>query len=160
VHNSGNIGAFRITAETAVAAGTRRLEAVTGMVAQQQSRDERRLLAELSAALKVPAAKVSERVQALSDELKQLRKELDKALAPDLEVELGKLQAALASHDGTNTVVLQRPGLQMQHAQELLQRALQHHAPLAAVLLSRMADEVLVVAVVSPALTSSSRPRS
>jgi len=154
VHNSGNIGAFRITAETAVAAGTRRLEAVTGMVAQQQSRDERRLLAELSAALKVPPARIGERVQALTDELKQLRKELDKAQAPDLEVELRKLQAAVSSHGGTHTVVLQRPGLQMQHAQQLLQRALEQHAPLAAVLLSKLAEEVLVLAVVSPALTS------
>jgi len=73
VQNSGNIGAFRITTETAVSAGTRRMEAVTGTIALQMSRDERRLLSDLAQNLKVAPAKVGERVGELVEELKKVR---------------------------------------------------------------------------------------
>jgi alanyl-tRNA synthetase len=153
VGNSGNIGPFRITTETAVSAGTRRMEAVTGFAALQLARQERSALANLATALKVPTGKVQERVQELSDELKRAKKDLDKALAPDLGVELARLKAAVQSHRGANSVVLERPGLQANHAQNLLKMAQQACDPLAAVLLSAVDGEVLVVAAVSQGLT-------
>ncbi|MBK8098551.1 MAG: alanine--tRNA ligase [Planctomycetes bacterium] len=151
VANSGNIGAFRIVAETAVAAGTRRLEAVTGTVALQMAREERQQLATLAQALKVPTAKVIARVTEITDELKKVRKDLEKAMAPDLDVELGKLAAALVRGAG-NTVVYVRPGLQTKDAQDLLARARKAHDPLAAVVLAPVDGEVVVVTAVSEAL--------
>jgi alanyl-tRNA synthetase len=56
VKNSGNIGMFRITSEAAVSAGTRRMEAITGLVALRLCQQEREQLASLSFALKVPTA--------------------------------------------------------------------------------------------------------
>ncbi len=153
VHNSGNIGCFRITTETAVAAGTRRLEAVTGFVALQLAQQERAQLAALAAVLKVPQARLQERVQELGDELKRVKKDLDKALAPDLDQELVRLRAALRTHGGATTVVYQRPGLQTAHAQDLLRLAQKSvDGPFAAALLAVVEGEVVVVAVVSPQL--------
>ncbi|MBL9078958.1 MAG: alanine--tRNA ligase [Planctomycetes bacterium] len=152
VRNSGNIGSFRIVSETAVAAGTRRLEAVTGLVALDLARQERTWLQTLATSLKVPAAKVGDRVRELTDELKQVRRELEKALAPDLDAELGKLLAALSTKDGVRTVVHERPGLQAKDAQELLKRAQKQGEPFAGVLLSPVDGEVLVAAAVSAAL--------
>ena len=86
VKNTGNIGSFRIVSDAAVAAGTRRIEAVTGTGALEMARQERLQVAALSAALKVPAAKVVERVGKLGDELKKLRKDLEKALAQEIYV--------------------------------------------------------------------------
>ncbi|MGE3175005.1 MAG: alanine--tRNA ligase [Planctomycetota bacterium] len=152
VHNSGNIGLFRITTETAVAAGTRRLEAVTGEVALQLVRQEHEQLVALSTQLKVPAARVGERVGELADELKRVKKDLEKALAPDLGAELPKLQAALVEHGGARAGVYTRPGLQTKDAQDLLRRAQQASGPLAAVVLAANGDEVAVVAAVSKEL--------
>ncbi|MBM4060724.1 MAG: alanine--tRNA ligase [Planctomycetes bacterium] len=152
VRNSGNIGSFRIVAETAVAAGTRRLEAITGTAALEQAQRERHQLSTLSAALKVPPARVVDRVQELVDELKKVRKDLEKALAPDLETELGRLRGVAAVRDGVHSVVFERPGLSPKDAQELLRSAQRAMDPLVAVVLSPVEGEVHVVAAVSPSL--------
>ncbi len=152
VQNSGNIGAFRITTETAVSAGTRRMEAVTGTIALQMSRDERRLLSDLAQGLKVAPAKVGERVGELLEELKKVRKDLEKALTPDYEVELQKLLPAVASAHGVHTLVAQRPGLQAGHGMEVLRLLLKAKDPVVAVLFCPAPTEVGVVAAVSPSL--------
>jgi len=154
VRNSGNIGPFRITGETAIAAGTRRIEAVTGTVALELAQKDRASLGLLANTLKVPLAKVVDRVQELGEELKKVRRDLEKALAPDLDAELTKLRAAAVSKDGVHTVVYERPGLQTKDAQELLKRAQGVLDPLVGVVLSLVDGEVLVVAAVSPSLLS------
>ena len=154
VRNSGNIGAFRITAETAISAGTRRLEAVTGPAAAQLARSDRDQLAGLAGQLKIPVDQVATRVGELSTELKKLRKDLEKALAPDLDVELDKMRQQVAEHDGVHTVVFERPGMTTKDCQELAKRAQQALAPLAAVILSAASSgQVAVVASVSKDLT-------
>ena len=158
VRNTGNIGLFRIVSEQAVAAGTRRLEAVTGRVAMRMARAEREQLSAVAGQLKVPGEEASNRVLDLTKDLKKLRKELERALAPDLDVELTKLEPAIETHEvegaTARTLILQRPGLQTKDAQALLQRAQQKHGPLAAVLLSAGEDSVAVVVSVSKELTS------
>ena len=152
VSNSGNIGMFRITSEAAVSAGTRRLEAVTGLAALRQCQQEREQLAALSFLLKVPTPKLSERVTELAEELKRAKKDLEKALAADLSVELAKLKAQAKEHGGVRAVVYDRPGLSTKDGQDLLRRALESMAPIAAVVVARQADEVGIVAAVSPSL--------
>jgi len=152
VANTGNIGAFRIVAETAIAAGTRRLEAVTGYEAMKLARDDRQQLGRLAASLKVPPARVPERVQELAADLKKTRKELEQALAPDFDVELDKVRASVIEKDGVRTAVYSRPGLQAKDLQELMKRAQQTCEPFAGVGLSAGAGAVQVVAVVSKPL--------
>ena len=53
---TGDIALFKITAESAVAAGVRRIEALTGEAALDHVRHEERLLAEAAGALRVAAA--------------------------------------------------------------------------------------------------------
>ena len=154
VRSTGNIGSFRIVSDAAVAAGTRRIEAVTGTGALELARQERQQVATLSTTLKVPAVRLVERVGELADEVKKLRKDLEKALAPDLDVELAKLRAAAVVHQGTHTVIYERPGLLTKDAQDLLRRAQQALDPFVGVVLSVVDGEALVIIAVSPALTS------
>jgi alanyl-tRNA synthetase len=154
VRNSGNIGLLRITSETAVAAGTRRLEAITGMVALEQARQERLQLGAVAAALKVPQARILERVQEMSDELKKVRRDLEKALAPDLDAELAKLTALATRKDGVASFVCERPGIQSKDLQDLLRLAQKALDPMVGVVLSAVDGEVQIVVVVSPSLTS------
>ena len=153
VHNTGNIGSLRIVSETAVAAGTRRIEAVTGFAALELAQRERQQIGTLANALKVPATKVVERVQELGEELKRVRRELEKALALDLDAELGKLRSAVVTKDGLNSVVYVRPGIGGKDLQELMRRAGKALDPLVGIAMSPAGDEVQLVAVVHPSRT-------
>jgi alanyl-tRNA synthetase len=73
----GDIGLFKILAESGVAAGVRRIEAVAGAAALEMvQRDERRLQA-AAGMLKVPPAELDQRLQQTLDRLRQLEKELE-----------------------------------------------------------------------------------
>ncbi|KAB8145082.1 alanine--tRNA ligase [Chloroflexia bacterium SDU3-3] len=77
VGRTGEIGAFTILGESGVAAGVRRIEAVTGRGAEALAEQQSATVKELSAKLGVPTAKVAERVDGLLAELKQRQRELD-----------------------------------------------------------------------------------
>jgi alanyl-tRNA synthetase len=153
VANSGAIGAFRITSETAISAGTRRLEAVTGLGAMAVTRQEHDALTTMSRALKTPVDELPERVSALMTETKKLRKELAKAQAKDLTEVLADMRTALVQGDGGKSVVHKVEGLTMKDLQDLLGRAQGTFAPVASVVLSPSSQGVLVGATVTKALT-------
>ena len=76
VRRTGDIGFFRILAETAVAAGVRRIEAVTGTAAEAVVHDLDRRLAEAAAALRASPAEVPERVAALVEDRRRLERQV------------------------------------------------------------------------------------
>ncbi|WP_300801499.1 alanine--tRNA ligase [uncultured Desulfovibrio sp.] len=82
VERTGAIGPFAVLSESGVAAGTRRIEAVTGWGTLELLREQRESLQGLAARLKTRPDQIGERVQALQDEVKKLRKAVEKAAAP------------------------------------------------------------------------------
>ena len=78
---TGEAGSFLIVSESGVAAGTRRIEAVTGWNAYGHAVEQRAELDGLSALLKARPGQLAERVQALYAEVKKLRKASEKASA-------------------------------------------------------------------------------
>jgi alanyl-tRNA synthetase len=76
VARTGDIGLFKIVAEGGVAAGVRRVEAVTGpgAVAVVQQMDAQ--LAEVAAALRAPAAEATAKISQLLDNVRALEKEV------------------------------------------------------------------------------------
>jgi alanyl-tRNA synthetase len=76
---TGDIGTFRIVSESSVAAGIRRIEAVTGMEALSWSADKHDLLAGLSQSLSVKPADLPERIKAMADQAKTAEKQLKDA---------------------------------------------------------------------------------
>ena len=83
VRNTGQIGLVRVVGESGVAAGVRRIEAVTGRRAYALLREREDALGEVASRLKVNALTpdvLGKRIDALLSEKKQLEKRLDEAL--------------------------------------------------------------------------------
>jgi len=78
VQRCGDIGMFRVVSETGVAAGVRRIEAVTGTAAIDQTIGERNTLINIAARLKTPVDKVEDRVANLSEQNRELSREIDR----------------------------------------------------------------------------------
>ena len=73
---TGEIGSFKIISESAVAAGVRRVEAVTGRSALEYLLRMDNLLHEASKELNVPAELVPKRIKLLLEDRKKFEKEL------------------------------------------------------------------------------------
>ncbi len=88
VNRTGDIGLFKITAESGVAAGVRRIEATTGEGALKLINAQQSLISALANDLKAPVNELASKVAQLSDHAKSLEKEL------------ARLKSKLASSQG------------------------------------------------------------
>ncbi|EGF90820.1 alanyl-tRNA synthetase [Asticcacaulis biprosthecium C19] len=79
VARTGDIALFKIVSESGIAAGVRRIEAVTGEAARQFLLEQAGVARSLADQFKVPVSQVEARVEALVAERKRLEKELAEA---------------------------------------------------------------------------------
>jgi alanyl-tRNA synthetase len=98
VRQTGDIGLVTVVSEGAVAAGVRRIEALTGDAARHHLAGEARALREAAALLKTSVAEVPARLDALLEERKRLEREL-----ADAKKKLA-MGGATGSEDGVRTV--------------------------------------------------------
>ena len=92
---TGDIGSFAITAETGVAAGVRRIEAVTGAGAVAHVQTQRSALDTMLDALGVPGSLAVETIERLHGETKRLGRELEQI----------KMKAALGGQGAADDAV-------------------------------------------------------
>ncbi|MPM99826.1 Alanine--tRNA ligase [bioreactor metagenome] len=92
VSRTGDIGLFKIVVEGGVAAGVRRVEAVTGENALRYAQEQERRVQGVSALLKVQPEEVAERVAGILDNVRALEKEL------------ARLKSKLAASQGDDLV--------------------------------------------------------
>jgi len=76
VRRTGDIGEFVVVSESAVGAGTRRIEALTGAGAEAWIGDRLRLLDRASQALRVTPDQLADRIESLMEERRRLEREL------------------------------------------------------------------------------------
>ena len=76
VEQVGSIGIFRILKESSIAAGVRRIEAVTGKEAEDLLYSQQTLLEQAAALIKVPSHKLVERLKGLLEEHKDMGSQL------------------------------------------------------------------------------------
>ncbi|WP_375269044.1 alanine--tRNA ligase, partial [Phenylobacterium sp.] len=79
VARTGDIALFKIVSEGGVAAGVRRIEALTGEAARRWLLDQAQVARSLAEQFKVPVAEVGARVEALEAQRRKLEKELAEA---------------------------------------------------------------------------------
>jgi len=134
--NSGQVGLFKIVGEESVAAGTRRITALTGPAALEHVRRHERTLSEAAAVLKVPLDEVPRRVEALAKEIRQLKKRV----AAGAKAEGASADALLAQAGdigGVKVVVAEVPQATPQVMRELIDQVRRKAAPVAVLLASR-----------------------
>jgi alanyl-tRNA synthetase len=116
VTRTGDIGLFKVVSESGVAAGVRRIEAVTGANALAYVQNLERTVQEAAGSLRTPPAELNQRIHQVLDQVKGLEKELaalkgklassqgDELLKQALEVKGVKL--LVAKLEGADTKAL------------------------------------------------------
>ncbi len=153
-HATGEIGLFKIVSEGSVAAGIRRIEAVTGLQAIEFYRTREEELKKAAGALKVPELKVSERVEKIISESKQQEKELDKFRQKAVKGKVDAILESTVSIDGIKVIARKIDGLEMKALRDLSD-ALRNKMGSGVILLaSALEGQAYYVSAVSKDLTS------
>lgn len=119
VKATGEIGYFRFTQETSVAAGVRRIEAVCGKTADQLLRNEQSILKEIKSVIGQSSDLVAD-IKKLQDEKKALEKELSAQNLQNTGAKLTELFSKPESLDGNiNLVKGEIPGADMDVLKQL-----------------------------------------
>jgi alanyl-tRNA synthetase len=80
-HATGDIGSFRVVAQSAIGAGVRRIEAQTGLGVLEHARREARTLRDVAELLRSSPAEAPARVAKLIEQQRELERELEKTRA-------------------------------------------------------------------------------
>ena len=105
VSRTGDIGAFVLVSDSAIASGVRRIEALCGREALGWLRGQTEALHRAAAMLKSSAGAVPEQIEKLKGELEQLRKEVGAAQRGGLEAEMAELARGAIAGSGGHWVV-------------------------------------------------------
>lgn len=110
IDNTAKIGLFKIISESSVAAGVRRIEAVTGLNVISLINADKALIASTADTLKCSAGDISKRALQLTNELRDTKKQLEKTEAKlaagkiteivNSAKEIGGVKVAVARLDG------------------------------------------------------------
>lgn len=103
VHATGQIGMFKLTSESAIAAGVRRIEAITGVKAEEFVYSQVETIKEIKTILGNPAS-VTQAANKLVEENEALRKEIEMFQAEKLKEIKSTLKQKVQQHDGINII--------------------------------------------------------
>ena len=155
VARTGDIGFFKVVGEGGVAAGVRRIEAVTGERALAWVQAQEAKIAATAAALKTPAAELEAKVGQMLEHNKALEKEVARLRG---QLALGRLESVLAGGirtiKGVKTVALVLEGADATVLRESLDKVKDRLESGVAVLATVADGKVSLIAGVTKDLTS------
>jgi alanyl-tRNA synthetase len=146
--NTGKIGLFKITSESSVAAGVRRIEAVTGLGVLKLMAQKDALIAETAAELKVPnPADLSKRANQLVVDLHNARKEIEALNSKLASSKLGDILASAKQVGAVKLIATKLSDMQLDAARALADDIKANHADVVAVLAVAAGDKLNFIAV-------------
>jgi alanyl-tRNA synthetase len=107
---TGEIGLFRIVAESAIAAGVRRIEAAAGLSAYEMALSESDRLRSLASTLGAPLGEVERKLEAMLAQQRELEKTLKAALQREASQRATSLLAGAETLGATPAIVQVVPG--------------------------------------------------
>ncbi|MBN1394499.1 MAG: alanine--tRNA ligase [Pirellulales bacterium] len=107
--NTAGIGLFKIISEESVAAGTRRITALTGLRALESIQKVQAILRSAAGVVKVPPEELPQRIESLAKEIRQLKKQAAAGPRPE-GPGVEQLLAGATEIGGAKVVVAEVPG--------------------------------------------------
>jgi alanyl-tRNA synthetase len=154
VTRTGDIGFFKIVSEGGVAAGIRRVEAVTGDNALAWVQAQEATIAAAAAALKAPAAEIEVKIAQLMEGAKAVERELAKLKAKLVASAGDDLAGSAVDVKGAKVLAATLDGADLKTLRETMDK-LKDKLGRAAIVLSSVADgKVTLIAGVTNDLTS------
>ncbi len=150
VSRTGDIGLFKITAESGVAAGVRRVEATTGEGALKLVQAQQALIALAASELKAPAHEVPAKISQILDNVKTLEKELARLKSKLASSQGDDLAAQAVDINGIKVLAATMEGADANALRETMDK-LKDKLKSAAIVLASVADgKVSLAAGVTP----------
>ena len=121
--NSSEVGIFKIVSESGVAAGVRRIEALTGKAAYEYLRKQEETLHSVEKLTKANSANVIDKVSNLQVEIKKLTKEKEILQQKIANAELNNLVNDIKEVNGVNVLTSVVESENMNHLKQLVDNA-------------------------------------
>ncbi|WP_416223989.1 alanine--tRNA ligase [Thiohalophilus sp.] len=149
VERTGDIGLFKIISEGGVAAGVRRIEAMTGQRALQWVEENEAQLEELAGMFKGAREQLAERVRQTLEHNRQLEKEVERLKAKLASSQGSDLAAQAREIDGLKVLAARLDGADPKSLRETVDQLKNKLGSAAVVLATVSGDKVALVAGVS-----------
>jgi len=154
VHRIGDIGVLKIVSEGSVAAGVRRIEAVTGIGALEHYEKQAQLLAQVASKLNTSEDSVLATVEKLSTTVKQLEKELEGQKRKGALGQLDQLAAQVQTIKGVKLIAAEVSGIDKETLRQLVDSLRQKLGSGVVVLGTIHEERVALIAGVTKDLTA------
>ena len=149
---TGEIGLFRIVGESAIAAGIRRIEAVSGLEAYKRANEELHLIKTVAGKVNSPVGELEKKIEALLAQQKDLEKQL-KGMQQKQAAEIARGLADKAHTFGSTLAIVENLGAADGDLLQSIADALKTHFKGVVVLGGAANNAVALVATVAPELT-------
>ena len=153
VKRSGDIGLFKIVSEGGVAAGIRRIEAVTGDGALDYIQRQQQTLFDAAGALKAQPQEINQKITQVLDNVKSLEKELARLKSKLAAAQGDDLGASAVEVKGAKVLAAEIDGADAKALRETLDKLKDKLGSAAIVLASREGGKVTLIAGVTADLT-------
>jgi len=152
VANTNQIGVFKLVAESAVAAGIRRIEAITGDAAMSYYKDKAAQLEQIEALLKKPAD-IVKAIEELQQKNTALGKEIEKFAKLQAQALKNELKNDVQAQDGLH-FLFKEIQTDAASAKDILFQLRQEFAPFVGVLAHKDADKCGLTVIIDEALAA------
>ncbi len=149
VSRTGDVGLFKFRAETGVASGIRRVEAVTGEGALNWVRQRERVLKDMSGLLRGVEEEALERLETLLSRQHELEKQIDQMQSQLAGSQSDELASQVRSVRGVNVIAGQVEGVDQKALREMADTLRDKHHPAVVVLGATNGAKVSLLAAVS-----------
>ena len=154
VRRSGDIGFFKIVSETGVAAGIRRIEAITADSALAWAQSQEKQLAQVAATLKAPQQEIGTKLAQIVDNVKALEKELARLKSKIASSQGDDLSSRTVDVKGVKVLAARLDGADAKALRETVDKLKDKLKSVAIVLGSVEGEKVTLIAGVTADLTS------